>query len=70
MIAAMFTQITQVVTAFIGSIGSALTGITPLFYDATDGFTLLGSLSLVAVGCGVVYFVWKLIAGLIRQRRA
>lgn len=70
MVAEMFTQITAVITAFISSLGTALTGVTALFYDSTNGFTILGSLSLVAVGCGVVYLVWKLIAGLIRQRRA
>ena len=76
MAATFFEYIASVVTAFVSLIGEAVTGVSALFVttDATThaitGLTFLGELSLIAVGVGLVYFVWKLINSLIRQRRA
>lgn len=72
MIAEMFTVVQQAITGFTSALGSSINGITALFYTEGEngGFTVLGILLLVAVGVGLVYWAFRLIRGLVRQRRA
>lgn len=75
MVSTIFEYIGTVVTSFVGLLGDAVTGVSALFVTTSEGgaitgLTFLGELSLIAVGVGLVYFVWKLINSLIRQRRA
>lgn len=73
MIATIFETISSAVTAFAGSLGNAVTSIGEMFVTHsgdTYSLTFLGTLSLIAVGVGLVYWGFRLIRGLIAQRRA
>ena len=76
MVSTFFEYISSVITAFVATLGDAVSGVSALFVTtdstthAINGLTFLGELSLIAVGVGLVYFVWRLIASLIRQRKA
>ena len=69
LITKMFEVIVGVITNFITALTSSLNGIVSLFYVEETGFTFLGILILVAVGVGLVYWAFRLIRGLISQRR-
>ena len=65
----MFEVVVDAITAFVSALGDALSSITSLFYVAETGFTFLGILLLIAVGVGLVYWAFRLIRGLVSQRR-
>lgn len=67
MISAIFQEVGSAVTAFTTALSNAVSGVTSMFYDATNGLTTLGSLLLIAVGVGLVYWSFRLIKGLIRR---
>lgn len=71
-ITSMFEVITNVITNFTSSLSSAITSITSIFYTSGEngGFTLVGTLLLVAVGVGLVYWAFRLIKGLVKSGRA
>lgn len=69
MIAAMFKVVSDTISQFATSLGSALTSITSMFWDAEAGtLTTLGVLGLIGVGIGLVYFAFRLIRSLMRLR--
>lgn len=68
MINAIFTAVGQAITGFTTQLGSAVSGINSMFYDATDGLTLLGSLLCLAMGIGLVYWAFRLIKSLIKTK--
>lgn len=72
MIAEIFQTIGDAISAFASSLSSAVTSVTALFYTSGEngGLTFLGTLLLIAVGVGVVYWVFRLIKGLIGRRVA
>lgn len=75
MIQSIFETITNAINAFAGSLTSAVTSVGALFYTPGEGnapgsMTFLGTLLLIGVGVGVVYWVFRLIRGLIAQRVA
>ena len=70
MISAMFTEVAAAITSFSTVLAQSVTNVTALFYDATNGITPLGSLLLIGVGVGLVYFAFRLIKGLVSIRRA
>lgn len=75
MVADIFETITQAITNFASSLGSAVTSVASMFYTPANGsdpgqLTFLGTLLLIAVGIGVVYWVFRLIRGLIARRAA
>lgn len=63
----IFEVIGGVVTQFANTLGSAITSITSMFYDPTNGMTFLGVLLLIAAGVGLVYWGFRLIRGLIKR---
>lgn len=66
MVAEIFETIGDVITNLITNLSSALNGVTALFWDSTNStLTILGILSVIAVGAGVVYFVFRLVRGLL-----
>lgn len=67
-ITSIFTGGSAVVTGFLDLLSDAVTGIGAMFYVAETGLTLLGSLSVIALGVGVVYWAFNLIRGLISRR--
>lgn len=75
MISAIFETITAAINGFAGSLTQAVTSVGALFYTPGEGsaagsMTFLGTLVLIGVGVGVVYWVFRLIRGLIAQRVA
>lgn len=69
MVTQAFTIITSAVTSFVGSLSAGVNGLIPLVYDATANngsgdFTFVGTMLLIAIGCGVVYWCFKLLRGL------
>ena len=68
MVSAIFTGITSAVTAFIGTMNSGITSMLALFYDSTEGLTVLGTLTVIVVGVSLVYFLLRFIMGLARLR--
>lgn len=72
MISSMFDVIGQAITAFTGALVNAFSGITTIFYTPGEGsaageWTVLGTLLLVAVGCGLVYLAYNVIRSLVRS---
>ena len=72
MIADIFQTIGDAISAFASSLSSAVQSVTGMFYTTGEnaGLTFLGTLLLIAVGVGVVYWVFGLIRGLIARRVA
>lgn len=65
-IADIFSEVTQAITAFVGSLGTAFTQVTSLFY-ADGAWTFLGVLVLIGVGVGILYGVYRIIKGLLHR---
>lgn len=70
MVSEIFSVISDAVTNLASTLGSAITGITALFWQApaqgetgVGSPTFLGILLLIAVGCGLVYFAYRVIKG-------
>lgn len=65
----LFSQVTQAITAFLGSLGTAFTNVTALFWTTGEnaGPTFLGLLVLIGVGVGLVYGVYRIIKGLMHR---
>lgn len=68
MIAEFWDLVVQIVTGFLSALTSAFTGIVELFYVDESGFTVIGQLLLVALGMGIVYFAFRFIRSLIKNR--
>lgn len=64
-VTSIFEVIGEAVESFATMLGSAVTSITSLFYNAESGFTFVGVLVLIAAGIGIVYWVVRLIRGLL-----
>lgn len=70
----IFSAVGEAITGFSGALSSAVSSITAMFYtapsgsDTTGSLTFLGVLLCVAMGVGLVYFGFRLIRGLIRNR--
>lgn len=72
LVSAIFETIGEVITGVLANLTNALSGITELFWVAGEGstpghLTILGLLSVFAVGAGIVYFVFNLIRSLIQR---
>ena len=67
MVTDIFAVIGQVISNFVASLISAVNGLIPLIYDTsgtTPQFTFVGTMLLIAVGMGLVYWVFRLLRGL------
>ncbi|MBO7528046.1 MAG: hypothetical protein J6T74_09210 [Clostridia bacterium] len=69
MINDIFGAVGDAVTAFASALSSSITSVTSMFYTTGEnaGLTVLGTLLLIAVGVGLVYWAFRLIKGLIRR---
>lgn len=68
-ITAIFNSVGTAITSFSGSLSSAVSSITAMFWNAEGGtLTFLGVLLTIAMGVGVVYWGFKLIKSLIKNR--
>ena len=65
----IFDAVGDAVTGFSTALSSAVSSVTSMFYTTGEngGLTVLGTLLVIAVGCGLVYFAFRLIKGLIRR---
>ena len=67
MVQAIFGGITDAITNFISTLNSGITAMIGLFYD-NNALTLLGVLTTIVVGVSLVYFLLRMIMGLVRLR--
>lgn len=69
MIADIFETIGQAVSGFATTLSSSVQSITSMFYTEGEngGLTILGTLVLIAVGVGLVYWAFRLIKGLLHR---
>lgn len=64
----IITAIFAVFTAIGEWIGTAITSLMPIFYTAESGLTLLGSLSVVGLGMGVIFLILGFIVNFFQFR--
>lgn len=69
MINDIFGAIGDSVTAFSTALSSSVSSITSMFYTTGEngGLTVLGTLVLITVGVGLVYWAFRLIKGLLHR---
>lgn len=68
----IFGVISEAISSFADTLGKAFSSVTSLFWTSTsDGgsFTFLGTLTLIALGAGLVYLAFNIIRGLLRRVR-
>lgn len=69
MIADIFEAIVEATTGMCSAVGNVITKTTELIYNPTQGsLTTFGTLCLVVVGAGLVWFGFRLVKNLIRLR--
>lgn len=64
----IFTTLGNIVSSFASLVGNVFTSAVSLFYNSTDGLTVVGILTLIGVGTGLVIWGFKFIRSLIRIR--
>lgn len=69
MINDIFTAVGDAVTAFASALASSISSVTSMFYTSGEngGLTVLGTLILIVVGVGLVYWAFRLIRGLLQR---
>lgn len=70
MISAIFQAVGDAITAFATNIASAVQSVTSMFVTESSGtysLTVLGTLLLIAVGVGLVFWAFRLIKGLVKR---
>lgn len=69
-ITAIFGAVGQAITSFSTALASGVNSITSIFYTTGEnaGLTFLGVLLCIAMGVGLVYWAFRLIKNLVRQR--
>lgn len=69
MVTDIFGVIADTITQFVNSLVSGVNGLIPLIYTAgsnggAGSFTFVGTMLLIAVGMGIVYWIFRLLRGL------
>ena len=69
MINDIFQAVGDAVTAFASALASSISSVTSMFYTTGEnaGLTVLGTLILIVVGVGLVYWAFRLIRGLLQR---
>lgn len=70
MISTIFGAVGEAITAFSGVVASSVTSVTSMFITHSEGtytLTALGTLLLIAVGAGLVFWAFRLIKGLVKR---
>lgn len=70
MISSIFGAVGEAITAFSTAVGSSISAVTSMFITNSEGtytLTMLGTLLLIAVGAGLVFWAFRLIKGLVRR---
>lgn len=73
MISEIFEAVGDVITNFASILGSGFQSLLAIFWDSTansgaGGLTLVGTLSLIGMGIGIVYWAFRLVRSLIHAR--
>ena len=70
MIEAIFGAIGDAITSFAGILGNGFQSILDIFFDSEAGYspTPVGTLALIGVGIGLVFWAYRLVRGLMRVR--
>lgn len=68
MVEKIFETIGDVITNFASVLGNGFNSLIGIFYEAESGLTLVGILALIALGVGIVYWAFRLVMRLLRQR--
>lgn len=70
MVADIFEAIGDAITSFAGVLGNGFQSLLALFYTSGEngGLTALGTLALIGVGMGIVYWAFALVRRLISVR--
>lgn len=67
----IITEVIQAVgewiTGIFGWLVDAVQGVTDIFYDSTEGLTIVGVLLLFGLAMTLVFFAFRFIKGLIRK---
>jgi len=66
MVAAIFSAIGSVVTAFLTVLGDGVEGVTAYIWTGS-ALTIFGTLLLIGFGVGIVYWAFALVKGLVRR---
>lgn len=66
----IFSAVGQAITSFSTALASGVNSVTSIFYTTGEGggLTFLGVLLTVAMGIGLVYWAFRMIRSLIRNR--
>lgn len=70
MINAIFGAVGEAITAFAQAVSSSITAVAGMFVDTSGTsptLTTVGTLLLIAVGAGLVFWAFRLIKGLIKR---
>lgn len=70
MINAIFGAVGDAITGFAQCVASGVTSVASMFVTESSGtysLTMLGTLLLIAVGAGLVFWAFRLIKGLIKR---
>lgn len=71
MVSAIFEAIGSAITGFAGILGNGFTALLEIFYTTSGtnaGLTPIGTLSLIGLGMGIVYWAFRMVRGLIKTR--
>lgn len=55
------------ITGVFGWLVAAVEGVVGIFYDSTEGLTIVGVLLLFGLAMSLVFFAFRFIRGLIRK---
>lgn len=64
----MVAHLLEIWTALVGWLTDNLTTVQDIFYSATDGFTLMGTLTAIGVAVSIVFVLIGTIANYVRLR--
>lgn len=70
MINAIFSAVGDAISSFATCVGNAVTSVASMFVTQSEGtysLTMLGTLLLIAVGAGLVFWAFRLIKGLVKR---
>lgn len=68
MVADIIQKVGEWITGIFGWLGSAITGVVSIFYDAeTNELTIVGVLLLFGLAMSLVFFAFNFIRSLIRK---
>jgi len=62
----IFNLIASALSGFFTVISDGITSVTALFWVPATGFTLVGTLTIIGLGVGLVWVLIRFVTGLVR----